>query len=1047
VYLTGSSYSLKAIHFITKPKLIFMKFNQLSKHALHIVMLVLLSSFGLMAQGTLTGTVSDENGQPVVGATVRAVGAADGTTTDLNGGFKMNAPQSGKIVISYTGYAAQEVSVEGKSSVQVSLEPGSSNLQEVTVTALGIKREKKALGYSAQNVSGENLALARETNIANSLSGRVAGLQITRAAGGVGSSSRITIRGNNSLGRNNQPLIVVDGVPINNFQTQNGSEWGGYDRGNGIGDVNPDDVESITVLKGPEATALYGVQGGNGAILINTKKGSTRRGLGVQVNSNLTFENPLALPEVQTQYAQGSGGLFDIKSNNAWGPQIAGQQVEDWRNPGSTTPLTSYGNRFEDFLQTGQTWNNTISLTGGSEKTSFYASYTNTSSQGMLPSNTLDRNVANLRVGHSLNDRVSVDAKVTYINSRGYNRPRLSGDPENAYGSVLFLPGNVNVNDLAPGYDALRRVMVWNPGGSNVIQNPYWTMNLNTTEDIRDRFLTMISSNVKVTDWLTLMLRHSMDYYADQNEGRLAYGQRYNEPTGNFYQDRTNARTSNADYLLTAYKRFGKIGAKLSAGGSRFDFKHSSIYGANNGNLVVDFYNLGTGLNDRRSLSNSIIQKRINSAYALASLDYNNWLYLEGSYRSDWTSTLPVANRRFDYTSFSLSAVLSETLDLPEFISFLKVRGALAQAGNDADPYELEATYGIGSGAGAIVSGVPTTIYNPDLKNELIKSKEVGLEARFFGNRLGFELSLYQKNALNQRIYLPVPPGSGFANKIINGGNVENKGVELVLNTTPVKAGSFRWDLDLNYAANRNRLIELNDDTKRYLQYGPRAVFIVADEGELFGDIYGRGYVRNDNGEIVVDAAGLPKLTDSKDVFLGNVQAKWLGGLSNTLTYKAWSLNFLVDARKGGVIYSETESQLHATGLSNNTLNNRDGGLVVDGVTESGERNTVEVSSQQYWERVAGPNNTAEPFVYDASNVMLREAILSYKFPNKMFSKSSVRDLTISFVGRNLFIISKNADTPAYILNSYISVGNDLGMESTSMPQARSFGFNVRLNF
>lgn len=267
-----SSHSLGTIHFITKPKLIFMKFNQLSKHALHIVVLVLLSSLGLMAQGTLSGTVNDENGQPVVGATVRAVGAADGTTTDLNGGFKMNAPQSGKIVVSYTGYASQEVSVDGKTSVQVSLEPGASNLQEVTVTALGIKREKKALGYSAQNVSGENLALARETNIANSLSGRVAGLQITRAAGGVGSSSRITIRGNNSLGRNNQPLIVVDGVPINNFQTQSGSEWGGYDRGNGIGDVNPDDVESITVLKGPEATALYGVQGGNGAILINTKK-------------------------------------------------------------------------------------------------------------------------------------------------------------------------------------------------------------------------------------------------------------------------------------------------------------------------------------------------------------------------------------------------------------------------------------------------------------------------------------------------------------------------------------------------------------------------------------------------------------------------------------------------------------------------------------------------------------------------------------------------------------------------------------------------------
>ncbi|MBL7828247.1 MAG: SusC/RagA family TonB-linked outer membrane protein [Saprospiraceae bacterium] len=1025
-----------------------MKQQFMYKHALTVVMLVLLSAFGLNAQNVLTGTVNDENGQPVVGATVRAVGNANGATTDLNGKFKIAAPESGKIVIAYTGYVTQEISVEGQSDVSVAMEPGASTLQEVTVTALGIKREKKALGYSAQNISGENLALARETNVVNSLSGRVAGLQVSRAAGGVGGSNRITIRGNNSLGRNNQPLIVVDGVPINNFQTQAASEWGGYDRGNGIGDINPDDVETITVLKGPEATALYGVQGGNGAILINTKKGTARKGIGVQVNSNIVFENPLTLPEVQTTYGQGSGGIFDIKSGSAWGPQIAGQQVEDWRNPGSTTAMTSYDNRFDDFLQTGQTWNNSISLTGGGEKTSFYASYTNLNSKGMLPTNTLERHVANVRVGHELNDRISIDAKVSYINSKGKNRPRLSGDPENAYGSVLYLPGNVNVTDLDPGYDELRRLIIWNPGGSNVIQNPYWTLNLNTTEDVRDRILTMVSSNIKLTDWLTLMLRHSMDYYADQNEGRLAYGQRYNEPTGNYSQDRTNSRTSNADYLLSAYKRFGNFGAKVSVGGSRFDYNSSAISGANNGNLVVDFYNLGTGLNDRRSLSNSIGRKRINSAYALGSFDFNNWLYFEGSYRSDWTSTLPEANRRFDYTSFSLSAVLSEMMDLPEFISFLKLRGALAQAGNDADPYELEAVYGIGSGAGAIVSGVPTTIYNPDLKNELIKSNEVGLEARFFGNRLGFELSFYKKNALNQKIYLPVPAGSGFANKIINGGNLQNKGFELVLNTTPVSTGHFRWDVDFNFAVNRNKLIELSDDTKRYLQYGPRAVFIVADEGELFGDIYGRGFVRDSvSGQVMVDANGLPMLTGDKSVFLGNVQPKWTGGMNNTITYGAWGLSFLIDARQGGVIYSETESNLHASGLSVNTTDNRDGGLIVDGITENGERNTTAISSQQYWERVAGPNNAAEPFVYDASNIMLREAILSYKFPNKLFSGSNVSNLTLSLVGRNLFIISKDADTPGYILNSYISVGNDIGMESGSIPQARSVGFNLRLNF
>jgi TonB-linked SusC/RagA family outer membrane protein len=1001
---------------------------------------------------TVTGTVTDENGLSLPGASVLLKGSSYGTISDVDGTYSLSVGSDAILVFSFTGYGTQEVTVGGQSVINVTLQPEARALSEVTVTALGIKRERKALGYSAQNVKAEELSLARESNVINSLSGKVAGLQISRAPGGLGASSRIVIRGNNSLGRNNQPLIVVDGVPISNFQTNSASEWGGGDRGSGVGDINPDDVEGITVLKGPEATALYGVQGGNGAILINTKKGRARQGIGVEVNSNYTIDNALFLPDVQTQYAQGSGGVFDIKSNGAWGPQISGQQVEDWRSPGQNTSLTSYGNRFDDFLQTGSSFANSVQLTGGGERTSFYASYTNTNAKGILPTNTLDRNVANLRIEHQVSKRITFDGKVTYTNQRGFNRPRFSGDPENAYGQVLYLPGNVNVKDLDPGYDELRRVRVWNPGGSNVIQNPYWTLDLNTNEDVRNRFLTLASVTVKLTDWLTLLGRHSMDYYSDRSEDIRAYGQRYNEPTGDYRRSTTDSKTINMDYLLTAYKRFNEFGAKISVGGNYFDVNAQSVNGANGGNLVPDFYNLGVGLRERSTLGNSVWRKRINSAYALASLDYKGMLYVEGSYRTDWSSTLPKDNRRFSYPSVSASVILSEMIPSlaggQGVVSFLKLRGAVAEAGNDVDPYELEATYGLGSGAGAIVSGVPSTIYNPDLKPELIKSKEIGLEARFLNNRVGFEVSLYRKNATNQRIFLPVPPGSGFSNKIINGGDIENKGVELVMNLTPFKFESgFRWDLDFNYSRNRNTLVELHPETERYLLTGPRAIFIVADEGELFGDIYGRGFKTNEAGRTIVDANGLPILTDSKTEFLGNVQPKWLGGLYNTFSYNNFSLGFLLDIRKGGVIYSETMSSLFAVGLAPETLNNRDGGWVVDGVTETGEQNAKAVTSQQYWEKVAGANNASAPFVYDASNIMLRELVFSYSLPSSIFGDSFVKGASVSLVGRNLLLISKDPDTPAFILDGTISTGNDIGMESGSLPLSRSFGVNLRLKF
>ena len=1027
-------------------------------------LLFLLIGYTAAAQNRqLNGVVTDESNKPLASATVTVKGSATSTSTNADGKFSFLVP-SGNIVlqVSSIGFELSEISVSGNdNNISVSLKYSAGELGEVVVTSLGIRREKKALGYSVQQVDGDRLTEARENNLINSLSGRVAGLQLYKTGNGPTGSTRIVIRGNNSLGGNNQPLIVVDGIPMDNYQTANGqSEFGSFDGGNGIADINPDDVESVSVLKGPAAAALYGTRGGNGVILITTKKGAARRGLGVKYNTNYTVENPLLYIDNQNEYGQGSNGLYDVLSEGSWGPKITGQTITDWR--GQSVTMSADPDDLKNFLRTGKTWTNSIELSGGNGKTNFRLGYTNLDNKGLLPTSTLKRNMVTLRVNSELTSRFSADAKVSYTKQDTYNRPQTSGSPSNIFAQYMTLPRTVHMADMIPWKDVFGHQILWKPSAYSTLRNPYWVLNEDFNVDQSDRFLTLISFEYKFTSWLKAMVRHGMDMRQSFAESATAFGISNNDPTNpsfNFnsgYQaGRSRAVETNADFLISASKKFNDIYVGLSAGGNQLR-SHFNNAGGNTGNLnIPNVYNLVAGV-FRRPFS-SKAETRLNSLYAFLNLGYKEFIYFDVTFRNDWSSTLAPENRSFNYPSFSGSLIVNDFLkkalntELPDFISFFKLRGGYAKAGNTIGPYQLEPSYIIQSGFfNAIVTSPPPTLVNANILPELVKSQEYGVDLRFIKNRIGIDFTYYKKNATNQIITLPVPAATGFNFKIVNAGNIQNKGYEFVINGSILNNKSgITWDALINYNHNENKVISLHPETKVYkLQddAASRAILVTANEGEPFGNLYGRDFARNANGEIIVEDDGTPRKTDGKNNLLGNYQPKYTMGISNSFSYKGIQLSFLIDIRKGGKFYSQTLAYMHAAGTAKGTLPFREGGLIVQGVKADGTtKNTTAITSQQYWAKVAGAEPVAALFVYDASNTRLREVTLGYSFPDKLFGKVPVRNVTLSLVGRNLWLIDSHI--PGVDPESSFTTTNAQGWENGSYPSTRSFGVNLKLEF
>ncbi len=1015
--------------------------------------LFLLGSTQAQVTRQVTGKVTGNDNVPIPAATVKVKGGTQTAVTDNDGSFSITVP-GGPVVLSVSssGYLASDISIDGnQSTANVMLNIDSRQMNEVVVTAMGLSKSKRTLSYATQSVNTQTFSKARELNVANSLSGRVANLDIARSASGVGSSSRIVLRGDRSITGNNQALVVVDGVPMDNSNFSPGNANGGRDGGDGISSINPDDIESINVLRGASATALYGSRAANGALIITTKKG-TRKGFGVTLNSSYITEKAIVLQKFQDVYGQGSAGVYNRASEFSWGPKMEGQQVAMWGpkpdNVGKTYSMTPQPNNYRDFYSTGSQLSNSVALSGGGDKTQTYFSYTNVGAKGIVDNNTMRRNILNLRISGDISKKLSYDSKVTYLDEVINNRQQTGEAFANLQRHILRIPRNISL-DAARDFEYINpatgqlRQNYWNPG-SNGGQNPYWIKNRVSALDKRNRITAFTSLTYKATDWLSFMARGGIDQYNDEFEGKW-YNNTYTIADNGDYQTLfRKVRETNFDGFAFIKKTFGDFGIDATLGASRQKFyslaQSTATGGLNRDNLFIP--------SNARSpqIGRSVVETEKQGVFATADFSYKDFLTISASARNDWSSTLPKESRSYFFPSVGFSLILSNMMKLPEFVSFAKLRGSYAATGNDARPYLLTQTYTFSAGGPSGFISRDGVKPFPDLKPELTTSLELGTEVRLFNGRIGFDFGWYTSDSKNQLFSVAIPPASGWSSQFINAGLVRNKGIELTLNAGIIRSKDFRWDIDLNYARNRNLLVELTPDLKRLVLAGDFINDVVVEEGKPLGQLYSRGYERNSKGEVLVDATGLPRITAGKTVFMGNSRPDWTGGLNNRISYKQFTLSFLISARMGGYVSSFTNAVIFADGVTQQTLAGRDS-YIFPGVTDAGAKNTVATTAERYWVKVGGRNTPAgEVFTYDASNIRLRELVFSYNLPNSLIKGLPFQSASLSLVGRNLFFLMNKAvgfdpELTAGAQNTTV------GLESFSMPSTRSLGVNLNIAF
>lgn len=1021
------------------------------------------------AASVIRGTVFDEEGEPLIGATVLVKGTKTAMATDIDGKFELRSTVSNPVLqVSYVGCQTKEVAVKGQNDISITLSPSSEKLDEVVVTALGIKRQAKALGYAVQDLKGKDITEARENNIINSLSGRFAGVQVSGSGSGSMGSSRITIRGNNSLHGNNEPLIVVDGVPVGNSNGGTGNgEWGKTDGGNGLNDINPDDIESISVLKGAAAAALYGTRAGNGVIMITTKSGLDKKGLGVTFNSNIMIERPLKNPVMQNVYGQGTNGAYAENNNLSWGPKMEGQLMTDWT--GREREFLPYDNDVMDYLTTGVATTNTLEVGFTGDKGSFRSTLSYNYVDGVVPTNHNDRFNMNLRGTVNLMKNLQFDAKVNYIKGMQRNSPALGADPDGVMRNYLLMPRSVHYSDMAPIYDGNGNVLRWNNDPTNLL-NPY-AAEKNIRRNGHDRFIGFLSLNYQIFDWLSVKIRHGEDFKWTNYEGKIISAYPIGAYSGHGYFNKTVgfSRERNTDALITLNKDnwFGsKFSASLSVGGNLM-YSHYESLSTGTGPLAVPdafFLENGTAIAAYNSASN----KAVNSVYGLASLSYGGWAFVDVTARNDWSSTLPKDNCSFFYPSVGVGLIVTDLLrnefkvQMPQWFSFGKLRASYAEVGNDTSPYSLYNQYSVfdiipgGNIKGSVVSEVAAL---STLKPELIKSTELGFDIRFFNNRLGVDFTYYKKNATNQILNIAVSKTSGFSSRRINAGNIENYGFEVMLTATPVQTKNFTWDASINYSLNRNIIRELHPEVSVYTLGSYEFAHVVAREGGNYGDIVGYRYRRSPDGQILVDASGLPlrESAMNEENPIGNYLPKWIGSMNNNFRWRDFSLGFLLDLRVGGDVYMNSLAQGAMNGTNILSLEGREewyagtGGILVEGVqqvvADDGSTtyvpNTTYCNPQEYWSRV---RNFGERHTYDGTNLRLRELTLGYTMPQKVLRKTPFTNLKLSFVARNLWVIYSKIPG-GYDPETIVSTGNAGGIEHYSFPTMRSFGFNLNVSF
>ena len=1024
----------------------------MKKHLILFGILMNLYSFGVFAQVSVRGTVTSSDGEPIIGANVIELGSNNGTATDLDGNYQLKVGPNAILEFTYTGYVSQKFTVGVQTMINVTLEEGVS-LSEMVVTALGISREKKSLTYAAQTIQGGQLTQVRDANFVNTLQGKAAGLVVTNASSGVGGATRVILRGNRSIQSSNNALFVVDGVPVDNSTPgQVGNDFGGYNGSDGVANINPDDIESIYVLKSAAASVLYGSRAANGVIVITTKKGSAGA-ISVDVNSGAQFDAPLTSPNLQNEYGQGNGGVFGARSSASWGPKMNNQPLTDWT--GKSQNMVPQPNNVSDFFQIGTSFNNSVGIKGGSEKVQSYFSFTNNQVSGIVPGNTLDRNTLNLRISANLSKKFSTDAKVTYVNQMLNNKLR-SGEESSEVMNLFKTPRSIRNEDMQNYQSEAGVPTYWT--SSSVYMNPYWTINRTSADEERTRTTSLVSATYRINDDMKILARVSLDQYTDRGENTF-----YDNTLlfawlgGTFQKYFRQVKERNSELLLIGNKKLNsKVKLSYTFGiadvARQSDFTQTSA----NGLLVPNKFDFGFARN--LAVGTGFVERDLQSAFGSVQVSLNDYLYFDVTARNDWSSTLPAPHSYF-YPSLGLTTVLSDIVELPNFINFAKLRGSYTRVGNDAAPYLLTQTYSFSQGGtGGFINRDGTQAIG-DLKPELTTSLEFGFDGRFFDNRLGLDVTFYKTNSVNQVLSLPLAPASGFSNQYINAGNIENAGVELTLTGSLIKKNDFTWDVTLNYARNVNTIVSLHPDIKQTLLssgYG-RTAGVLVKEGGAYGDLYTEGWARTPSGQFIMDGAGKPVVSSSQE-FLGNFNPKFTLGLNNAFSFGKISLNVLVDARIGGVMTSGSDASLAFDGSSAYTTAYREGGWVIPGVTLSNNEyipNTTPVNAETFWTTVSnGRYSWGQVFTYDATNVRIREAAVGYDFN---INSQYVKRAKLSIVARNLFFLAKGnaiVDIPGIPTRKMwfdpdvnLGAGNYQGVEYGTLPSARSIGLNLSVSF
>lgn len=1015
----------------------------------------------------ISGIVEDALG-PVPGASVLIKGTTNGTITDMDGNFTLEGVKKGDIIqISFIGYITQEIPYTGQSTLTIHLEEDTQKLDEVVVTALGMKRDKKALGYAMQELKGDELLSSREPNLANSLSGKVSGLQIVRSSNGVGGSSKIVLRGNNSLTGSNQPLIVVDGTPMDNFTGGVDDVWGnsGTDMGNGLSDINPEDIESMTVLKGASAAALYGSRAGNGVILITTKSGRKNEGLGITVNAGITTESIFLKPHMQNSFGQGSVGIYDNQSRLSWGPKADGQTVKDWL--GRDVSLRTYDN-IDAFFRTGVSFNEGISFQQNINGTSVFTSVNRSDDAGITPESKLNKTNITLRATTFLDkaEKWKVDAKVNYINMNAHNRPIQGVNPSNAFNTIYNLPRSLNVKDFKESVDANGN-MIWWDAAKNPQENPYWVTQYRQNNDTRNRLLGNVSLKYAPVDWFDVELRAGTDYYTTTKNQKV-YAGGNTSPRGLYSEGSETFYENNYSFLATARKDnlIDRLGGFVTFGGNLMLQKRTKMDASAGDLLVPNLFSLNNGIN-KPTVTSELTRRKMNSLYGSLQLNWDGYLFLDVTARNDWSSTMSKANRSYFYPSVSLSGVISDMLpklgtEMPEWFSFAKVRASYAEVGNDLDPYQLYNNYTVGKDEnGNTIANPGKVLFDSNVRSELIKSWEAGLDVRFFNNRLGLDFAWYKSNATRQLLDLPMDPFSGYSSRKVNAGNIQNEGVEISLNGGIFQSANpqgFNWNASAQFSLNRNKIVDLYPGVTLYDIKTLDAIQIVAAQGGYYGDIYGQTFVRVTDqnspyfGNIVVGDDGLPLISTEKSK-VGNQNPDWMLGITNNFSYKGFNLSFLVDFRIGGEIYSATASNLYVRGNAKGTVvdGERQNFVVPNSVVKQGDsyvENKVAVTPQNYWERIGSTGNYGLPevFTYNATNIRLRNITLGYDFNRVMLKKTPFQRLRLSATCNNVWMIHYNM--PGIDPESVSATNtNATGFENGAAPTSRSFTFNVTVGF